>query len=119
MTTRKCIYWAALCIVVALTLACDRFFRVEAQVVACGSGAPLGGAQAVLVLERGQGEPAQKETTDAEGLVRFSMNEPPTSWATLTISKPGYTSWSSRLQGAPGHRLAVCLTPSVTSDGVR
>lgn len=95
-----------------LATACDRFFTVEARVTSCRSGTPVNGAEAVLKLDKGFGEPDLTRRTDSEGRLRMVLNEPPEAWATLTVTAPGHGQWRQQFRGQPAPGLAICLVPS-------
>ena len=98
---------------VAVLSGCDRFFTLQVAVTDCRSKQALAGVKAVLRLDRGYGEPDARGETDQTGHIRILINEPPSSWATLTLQHPGYRSWSKQFRGAPqGEPLTVCLEES-------
>lgn len=90
-------------------VACDRFFVLEVQVTECGSREPLAGVSARLKLDKGIGEEDRFTTSDADGRLSLTMNEPPNAWATLVLEASGYEAWSRQFQGAPRELVTVCL----------
>jgi hypothetical protein len=99
----------ALCVA---AVGCDRFFTIEAVVRDCTRRTPLAGVRARLVLNRGYGEPDVVASTDAQGRIRLFMNEPPSSAATLTLSKTGYRELAQRFDAAPRQPVEICLDPT-------
>jgi hypothetical protein len=90
---------------------CDRFFTIDVKVLSCDSGQPVVGAEAVLSLDKGFGEPDQTAVTGSSGELHMVINEPPSSWATLTITAPDYEQSQLQFQGSPQAPLSVCLHP--------
>jgi len=110
----------ALVLGVAMLSGCDRFFTLHVGVTDCRSKQPLAGVKAVLRLDRGYGEPDAHGETDSAGHLRILINEPPSSWATLTLEHPGYRSWSKQFRGAPqGDPLTACLEKSAAGSAGR
>ena len=95
---------------VLLLIACDRFFSIEAIVTDCATQVPVSGVKATLKLDRGVGEPDRTADTGPDGRLRILMNEPLSAWATLTLEKAGYRSWTRQFQGTPSERpVRICL----------
>ncbi len=93
-----------------LTVAgCDKFFYIEAIVTDANTYAPIPNAKATLVLDRGYEEPDVTQVTDANGVIFIMINEPCTAWATLTVEKPGYQSWSTQFRGSPEGTVVIRL----------
>ena len=88
-------------------LGCDRFFLLEVEVTACESRKPLQGVGARLKLDKGIGEEDRFTTSDSDGRLSLTMNEPPNAWATLLLEATGYEPWSRQFQGAPREPVAI------------
>jgi hypothetical protein len=91
---------------------CDTFFRIDATVTACDTGAPLEGVAVVSHLDQGFGEEDHHLTTDAAGRFHLVLNEPDGVTATLTLTKVGYQTWTHQYQGQPTPPVAICLDPT-------
>ncbi len=90
---------------------CDTFFVVRGTVIDSTTSLPIGGADVELVLDRGAGEPDQLTETKPDGSIELWMNEPRSAWATLTIRKDGYETWSQQFRGSPKNGLEIYLRP--------
>ena len=83
---------------------------LEAIVTDCATQVPVSGVKATLKLDRGVGEPDRTADTGPDGRLRILMNEPLSAWATLTLEKAGYRSWTRQFQGTPSERpVRICL----------
>ena len=105
--------------VVFLMTGCESFFRVRGTVTDYRTGAPIAGAKATLVLDRGAGEEDHSEVTDSTGRIGFWMNEPQSVWATLTVTKTNYDIWSTQFRGAPRSEIRIRLVPVGEASGVK
>ena len=102
----------SLCIALSLGLVgCDTFFIVDASVIDDNSGEPLAGATATLVLDKGFAEPTQTIQSAVDGSINLFMNEPAEAWATLTVEKQGYGTWSTQFQGISRFPFVIRLVP--------
>lgn len=90
---------------------CDTFFTLRGTVHDYRTGAPVPGARATLVLESGGAEDDHIGMTDGTGRLSFVMNEPPGVWATLTVTKTNYGTWSTQFRGAPRSEIEIRLVP--------
>jgi hypothetical protein len=90
---------------------CDTFFKLRGTVRDYRTGAPIAGATARLVLDRGVEEPDQLSVTDDTGIISFGMNEPRRAWATLTVQRTNYSTWSTQFRGSPRSEIEVRLIP--------
>jgi len=97
--------------VVFLVTGCDTFFAVRGTVTDYRTGTPIAGAKAMLILDRGVGEEDHIGVTDGTGRIGFVMNEPQGVWATLTITKTNYGTWSTQFRGAPRSEIGIRLVP--------
>jgi hypothetical protein len=98
--------------IAVLTLAgCDTFFIIDASVVDSVTGTPVPKATATLVLDKGFSEPDQVIESADDGTIRMAMNEPAEAWATLTVEKQGYVTWSTQFQGRSGFPFVIYLVP--------
>ena len=64
---------------------CDTFFTLNTLVIDDKTGEPISGAKGMF------------------------MNEPESAWATMTIEKEGYATWSTQFRGAPRSLLVIRL----------
>ena len=94
-----------------LNAGCDTFFLVRAKVTDGSTGQPITGATAKLVLDKGVGEPDLIRTTGTNGVLNMIINEHSSAWATLTVTKPGYDTWSTQFQGRPKPGIVIRLKP--------
>ncbi len=99
-------------LLIPLALAgCDTFFGVHTVVTDAVTGTPVTGATVKLVLDKGVEEPDVVTTTDTNGAVRILINEHTSAWATMTVSKPGYQTWSTQFKGSPRPGFVIKLKP--------
>jgi len=98
-----------LLLAVASITGCDSFFFVDAVVTDASTGKPLSDATATLVLDKGAGEQDVIITTGTNGEVDIVINEHSSAWATLTVEKEGYETWSTQFRGSPCHDFVICL----------
>ena len=91
---------------------CDTFFDITATVTACDTGAPLEGVAAVSHLDDGIGEEDHHVTSDAAGRFQLHLNEPDGVTVTVTLTKPGYQTWTHQYRGAPAPPVTICLDPA-------
>ena len=95
-----------------LTLAgCDTFFRIDTIVTDATTGQPIPYATVTLILDRGVGEPAVTRTTGSNGVVDIVINEHSSAWATLTVEKTGYQTWSTQYRGRPRPGFVIRMKP--------
>lgn len=90
---------------------CDTFFVIDALVVDSVTGTPIPDAAATLVLDKGHAEPRQVVESAEDGSIYMLMNEPAEAWATLTVEKQGYTTWSTQFRGISRFPFVVRLVP--------
>lgn len=99
-----------------LLAACDTFFGVRGRVTDCATLAPLAGVAIDVHVERGFRDRMEslpnEDTTNARGEFQFDINDPESTWATLTFHREGYQ--SKTLPQLKGHAtqdppLEVCL----------
>jgi len=84
---------------------------IDASVIDNNSGEPLSGATATLVLDKGFAEPTQTVQSAEDGSIKLVMNEPAEAWATLTVEKQGYVTWSTQFQGKSRFPFVIRLVP--------
>ena len=99
----------SLLLLVATVTGCHTFFTVNTVVTDASTGQPLSDATVTLVLDKGVEEPDVVKTTGTNGKVEIWINEPPSAWATLTVEKNGYETWSTQFRGSPCHEFAIRL----------
>ena len=88
---------------------CDTFFGIQGIVTDANTGGPIANAKVKLVLDKGVEEPNVVTTTPADGQVGIWINEPSCAWATLTVEKPGYQTWSTQFRGSPKGTVVIRL----------
>ena len=99
----------SLLLAVATVAGCDTFFNVSTVVTDASTGQPLSDATVTLVLDKGVGEPDVIKTTRTNGEVDILINEHSSAWATLTVEKKGYETWSTQFRGSPRRGLVIRL----------
>jgi hypothetical protein len=88
----------AVAVAVSLSLfaGCDTFFGMRGTVTDCASAAPLPGVGIDVHVDDGFGDRMESlpnvATTNATGTYKFDINDPNSTWATLTFHLDGYTS---------------------------
>ena len=101
----------ALIVVAAIVAAgCSSWFTLEATVKECFTRAPLAGVTAVLRRSDGGGKDHTQITGD-DGKLHIVMDEAAYVTATLTLTKPGYQTWSHEYVGEPDEPIPICLDP--------
>lgn len=100
-------------VAVATLTGCDSFFGIHTVVTDAATGQPLAGATAILVANNGPAAGVLKcsWTTGTNGVLNHYINEHSSGWATLTIRKPGYETWSTQFKGSPRVGFVVRLKP--------
>jgi len=109
---------AALLALVVL-VGCDTFFTIHTVVTDAMTGEPIPGAAATLVLDRGIEEPDTWTVTGPDGRIDIGINEPGGAWATLTVEKPGYQTWSTQFQERPETEFVIRLMPEMRDESSR
>ena len=104
----------SLLLAVASITGCDTFFFVNAFVTDASTGQPLSDATVTLILDKGVEEPDVVKTTGINGEVDIMINEHSSAWATLTVEKKGYETWSTQFRGNPCHEFVICLKQEKT-----
>jgi len=90
---------------------CDTFHRVDAVVLDNQTRLAISDVRATLVLSEGFGEPEHTVLSDANGAIKFLMNEPSSVTTTLTLKKDGYETLSQPFEGSPKIGLKIYLVP--------
>jgi hypothetical protein len=97
---------------------CDSFYRVDAVVTDCATHEPVAGVHVTIRVEEAVGTPSPRIVeleTPPDGRILVTLNQPDSVTATLTLTKSGYTSWTTQL-GSRGERpLRICLARQVAS----
>ena len=105
---KRILHISLLLLVVTVT-GCDTFFFVNTVVTDESTGQPLSDATVTLVLDKGVEDPDVVKTTGTNGKVDIFINEPSSAWATLTVEKDGYETWSTQFRGSPCHEFVIRL----------
>jgi hypothetical protein len=116
--------WRDIAVAVGLALSlctgCDTFFGARGTVTDCGSAAPLPGVIVDVHVDRGFEDRMESlpnvATTDTNGRYGFDINDPSSTWATLTLHVDGYAPLTP--PQLPGHAqsdppIDVCLNAAV------
>ena len=109
--------FAGLLVLLGFLSGCDTFFRVEGNLLQCGTTAAISGADVAATTDPGawEGPETDTTTTDGDGYFFVELNKPQDEPATVSFTKPGFASFSRDFpDGVPSspYHIDVCLDPS-------
>jgi hypothetical protein len=109
--------FAGLLVLLGFLSGCDTFFRVEGNLLQCGTTTAIAGATVTAATDPGawDGPEMETTTTDVDGAFFVELNKPRDEAATVSFTKPGFASFSRDFaDGVPSspYQIDVCLDPS-------